>query len=110
MESYAPSRKANKSRSTKNIQSPNKKAAKNKRRNLNRKIKPSPEIDRVLLIANARTNRILNDKSRRIERVKRVIETNTYEETLDDEHSSFIALDNEINEEYLNSMSFDDCY
>lgn len=110
MESYAPSRKANKPRSTKDIQSPNKKSAKNKRQNLNRKIKTSPAVDRVILIANARINRILNDKLRHMERIKRVIQSNTYENTLDDEHSSFIALTNDNNEEYLKSMSFYDCY
>ena len=98
--------------SGKDKKNPNKKGAKNEKRKKHRKVKKEPVVERVSLIANARANRILNDKARRMDRVKKIIQTNNYEKTLDEYHQTFIDLeDEELRAEYnkmMNSNGYDE--
>jgi hypothetical protein len=102
MDSYFSYRKAFKARSVKDIRDPNKKASSNMRRNLNRKSKTTiTDIpDRAALIAKARVARIINDKKIRAVRINRVLQNRIYEQTLDDDHHTFISYDHYVMDEY----------
>jgi len=103
MDSFFPARKAFKPRSVKDIRDPNRKAASNLIRNLNRKSKSKNSIvdvsDRSVLIAKARAARIISDKKIRAARINHVLQDRAYEETLMER-----CYNSELDDEYYESL------